>query len=98
MKLERFQDQIFFAVTRITMPSESDGTSSIGTGFIVRCPVGNKAAFFEVFQMCPLKLYFPFWAYYEYLPWHGCPIINELTCHWIKSVRPNQMPKVRPLQ
>lgn len=36
MKLERFQEQIFFSTVRITIPRKSGIGASIGTGFILR--------------------------------------------------------------
>jgi hypothetical protein len=36
MKLDRFQEQIFFSTVRITIPSKSGSGASIGTGFILR--------------------------------------------------------------
>lgn len=36
MKLDRFEEQVFFAINRIVMSSDKDPSSSIGTGFIVR--------------------------------------------------------------
>lgn len=43
MKLEKFQEQIFFATVRIVSINRKDSSnSSIGTGFLVRCNIDEK--------------------------------------------------------
>ena len=49
MELKVFQEQVLFAVSRITIPNEAGDSASIGTGFIVRVPVReNETAFLLV--------------------------------------------------
>lgn len=42
MQLKRFQEQIFFAIVRITIPNQSGTGASIGTGFLYRVPVSDN--------------------------------------------------------
>lgn len=42
MEMNKFEEQVFFTTTRITIPSEDGITSSIGTGFILIVPLGDK--------------------------------------------------------
>jgi len=41
MKLDKFQEQIFFSTVRITIPSKSDSGASIGSGFIFNAPLND---------------------------------------------------------
>ena len=41
MKLDKFQEQVFFSTVRITIPSQSGSGSSIGTGFILVTPLND---------------------------------------------------------
>ena len=41
MRLDKFQEQIFFSTVRITIPSRSGCGASIGTGFIFRAPLND---------------------------------------------------------
>lgn len=42
MQLKHFQEQIFFATVRITLPSNSGKGASIGTGFLYQVPVSKE--------------------------------------------------------
>ena len=42
MQLKHFQEQIFFATVRITIPTDSGKGSSIGTGFLYQVPVSKE--------------------------------------------------------
>lgn len=44
MELTKFQEQIFFAIVRITIPNTSGTGASIGTGFLYRVPVSEDRA------------------------------------------------------
>lgn len=44
MQLIKFQEQIFFAIVRITIPNQSGTGASIGTGFLYRVPVSDDRA------------------------------------------------------
>lgn len=41
MKLDKFQEQVFFSTVRITIPSQSGSGSSVGTGFLLHTPLGD---------------------------------------------------------
>jgi len=41
MKLDKFQEQVFFSTVRITIPSKSGSGASIGTGFIFNAPLND---------------------------------------------------------
>lgn len=42
MKLDKFQEQIFFSTVRITIPSKTGIGASIGTGFIFHAPLNDS--------------------------------------------------------
>ncbi len=42
MQLKHFQEQIFFATVRITIPTDTGKGASIGTGFLYRVPVSEE--------------------------------------------------------
>lgn len=42
MTPNKFEEQVFFTTTRITIPEESGTGASIGTGFLMRVPLGDE--------------------------------------------------------
>lgn len=42
MEPNKFEEQVFFTTTRITIPSEDGITSSIGTGFLINVPLNDE--------------------------------------------------------
>ncbi len=45
MKLDRFQEQVFFAISRITTLSQSGPGQSVGTGFLMTVPLDTQTGF-----------------------------------------------------